>query len=159
MVVYRVWDSDRDHVQLGTENVFYTYSRGAASSANIDSMVQHLGEFARQSSLPLGYVLHVAEAARPPSVGDGRRVSAMFKKHATRLSGVALVVEASGLAGATLRSAVATLFILNREGFKTRTFASVGGAAGWLGHLLRTPAADIVALSEQARVLLAARTD
>lgn len=117
-------------------------------------MVRNLADFARLSGQPLGYVLHLAPTASAPSVTDGARTTTMFNKYALRLAGVAIVVEANGFAGAALRSAVTMVFVMNREGFKTRTFAHPNAAASWLAHLLHIDASVITGLSESTRILV-----
>ncbi|HET9959126.1 MAG TPA: hypothetical protein VFQ61_31765 [Polyangiaceae bacterium] len=147
---HQIWDLDTNHVQATQGQVFYTYSKGEASSSNIRSMVNNLDAFARETKLPIGYVLHLVSSAKPPASEDRELTTAMFNRHAGRITGLAVVIEADGFTGAALRSAVTMVFMMTCRGFPTRTFPNIRAAADWLAERQRVPAAEIIRLSEEA---------
>ena len=148
----RIWEQDDSHVQVSFGNVFYTYTRGSADSGRIASMVRSLEQILKERpSEKIGYLFHVVAGASPPSSEDRERVTEMFNKHASRLSGVAVVVEAAGFSGAMLRSAVTMVFVMTRRGFESRTFEDVHMAAGWRAPRVGMPAGEIVRLAGEAR--------
>lgn len=135
-------------------SVFYTYSMGDARTANIDRMLSNLAAFVTESEGPVGYLFHVASGARPPSAEDRARVTASFNQHASKLTGVAVVIEASGPSSALLRSAVTMVFNLSRRSFETRTFEDVVAASEWLGPKQWMVAAELVTGTAEARAAL-----
>lgn len=155
MDAFRIWDHDADHVQASLDGVYYTFSRGDARPENIDSMVSNLDSFARQRDGKFGYIFHVVAGARPPSSSDRSKTTAMFNKHAARLSGVAIVIEADGFAGAMLRSAAHMVFAMSRKGFDSKTFDSVQSAAEWIAERQRTRAHALLNLVSDAHAVLA----
>lgn len=147
---HQIWDRDANHVQAALGQIFYTYSKGEASSGNIRSMVTNLDNYAKQGSLSFGYILHLVSTARPPALEDRDLITAMFNKHGGRLSGLAVVIEAEGFAGAALRSAVTMVFMMTCRGFPTRTFSTLRAAAEWLSERQRVPTSEIIRLTEEA---------
>lgn len=150
----RVWDRDSQHIQASVDSVYYTYTMGDARPENIDSMVNNLATFVRTNEGQVAYLFHVVAGAKPPSNEDRARTTAMFNRHAAKLSGVAIVIEASGFAGALLRSAVTMVFGMTRRGFETRTFEDVISAGHWLAQRQGVPASEIIAMAAEARAAL-----
>jgi hypothetical protein len=133
------------------ERVYYAYSIASATRDNIVSLSRNLEAFAQSSDAPIGYILHAAADARPPSADDRADALGVFDSVASRLAGVALVVDTKGCSGGVLRSALTLAFALKRQGCVTRTFESVDGAAQWLGPLVGVPPVEIAAATRQAR--------
>lgn len=147
----KVWAVDRDHIQASEQRIFYTWSCGQASPENMRSMVSNLMAFVEATPAPLGYVLHLASSARPPTSEDRIRATNAFNECGPRLAGVAIVLDATGFASALLRGAVNAVFFIQRQGFTPRIFDSIQAAADWLGPKTRTLPANIVALARHAR--------
>jgi hypothetical protein len=142
---------DRHHIQVSEQRIFYTWSEDQASPENIRAMIQNLYDFCAANQPPMGYILHLATTARPPSAEDRIRSTEAFNRCAARLAGVAIVLDAKGFAGALLRSAVNAVFFIKRQGFTPRVFESVHLAADWLGAKTFTPSGNIVELARYAR--------
>ena len=151
MSTRRVWDLDADHIQVSEGRVFYTFSSGAATHANMKSMIRNVHDFVHASDLPVGYVLHLSSNARPPISQDRDRATAMFNACGTRLAGVALVVDASGFTGALLRGASNAVFIMQRRAFTPRVFESIQDAADWLAPKVNMLPAQVVMLARRTR--------
>jgi hypothetical protein len=151
MQTARVWDADSRHVQVTCNRLYYAYSIASATRDNIASLSRNLAAFAQSSDQPIGYILHAAADARPPSADDRADDVDVFDTVASRLVGVALVVDTKGCSGAVLRSALTLAYALKRQGCATRTFESVDGAAQWLGPLVGMPPEEIAAVTRQAR--------
>lgn len=147
----KVWALDHNHIQASEGRVFYTWSGGQASPENIRSMVDNLLEYVEGNQPPLGYVLHLAQNARPPASEDRVRATSAFNQCAGRLAGIAIVLEATGFASALLRGAINAVFFIQRQGFTPRVFDSIQSAADWLGPKTHTLPANIVALARHAR--------
>ena len=150
----RIWERRDEHIQVSVGSVFYTYTMGDARSANIDRMVANLAAFIREREGSVGYLFHVVAGAMPPSTEDRARTTEMFNAHAAKLSGVAVVIEATGSSGTLLRSAVTMVFDMTRREFETRTFEDVVAASAWLAPKQAMSASDIVTTGAEARAAL-----
>lgn len=146
----RIWDRDLDHVQASNGPVFYTYTRGTARSENIRSMVKNLDRFAAENPGKFSYLFHVTSGAKPPSGDDRSETTAAFNRHAERLNGVAVVIEASGFSGSVLRSAVTMVFSFYRKGFELKTFEDLASAASWLAAKQNLRPEQVLTLTDNA---------
>jgi len=149
----RIWERDDEHIQVSVGSVFYAYTMGDTRPSNIDRMVNNLDAFVREREGLVGCLFHVIAGAVPPSSHDRARTTEMFNRHAARLSGVAVVIEA-GFSSALLRSAVTMVFDMSRRDFDTRTFEDVVAASAWLAPKQEMSAAEIVTTGAEARAAL-----
>jgi hypothetical protein len=149
----RTWDQGEDHIQVTIGSVFYTYKSG---SSHVDKVLRNLSAFVLENAGPVGYLFHVVPGANPPSADERARTTEMFNRHASKLSGVAVVIEATGISGALVRSAVTMVFDMTRRDFETRTFEDVVAASAWLAPKQWMGAAELVTASAEARAALAA---
>lgn len=138
---------------MSVGSVFYAYTMGDTRPSNIDRMVNNLDAFVREREGLVGCLFHVIAGAVPPSSHDRARTTEMFNRHAARLSGVAVVIEA-GFSSALLRSAVTMVFDMSRRDFDTRTFEDVVAASAWLAPKQDMSAAEIVTTGAEARAAL-----
>lgn len=150
----RIWERNDEHIQVSVGSVFYAYSMGDTRPSNIDRMVDNLDAFVREREGLVGCLFHVIAGAVPPSSHDRARTTEMFNRHASRLCGVAVVIEATGLSSALLRSAVTMVFDMSRRDFDTRTFEDVVAASAWLAPKQDVPASEIVTTGAEARAAL-----
>lgn len=135
-------------------SVFYTYKSRNSQANMVDRMLRNLSAFVTENTGPVGYLLHVVPGADPPSADERARTTEMFNRHAANLSGVAVVIEAAGISGALVRSAVTMVFDMTRRDFETRTFDDVVAASAWLGPKQWMGASEIVTASAEARAAL-----
>jgi len=153
MRIPRVWEQNDEHIQVSVGSVFYAHTLSDVRPANITSMMANLDAFVRESEGLVGCLFHVVAGAVPPSSHDRARTTEMFNRHATRLSGVAVVIEAI-FPSALLRSAVTMVFDMTRREFDTRTFEDVVPASEWLAPKQAMSASEIVTTAAEARAAL-----
>lgn len=138
---------------MSVGSVFYAYTMGNIRPTNIDRMLANLDTFVRQREGSVGCLFHVVAGAAPPPNHDRARTTEMFNKHAARLSGVAVVIEATS-PSVLLRSAVTMVFDMTRREFETRTFEDVVAASAWLAPKQVMTASEIVTTGAEARAAL-----
>ena len=150
----RIWERNDEHIHVSVGSVFYAYTMGDTRPSNIDRTMANLDAFVAESEGLVGFLFHVVAGAVPPSNHDRARTTEMFNKHAARLSGVAVVIEATGFPSALLRSAVTMVFDMTRREFETRTFEDVVAASAWLAPKQAMTASEIVTTGAEARAAL-----
>jgi hypothetical protein len=128
----KVWGKDSDQILASAGTTLYMYAPGSANSDHLRLLADTLGDFAEACPERFGFLLHLTKVSAPPPAEDRHRIREAFNRVGARLAGIAIVVEAEGFTGSVLRSAVTTVFVMNRGGFRSKVFPEVNAAAAWL---------------------------
>jgi len=158
MLHRRIWDQDNEHVQASFGPVFYTRTIGVAKPANIRTMVANFNTFVRESQGQIGYILHLGSDSTPPVGDDRSKVSDMFNLNASRLAGLAIVIDAQGFKGAMIRSTTTMAFSIVRRGYDSNTCEDMIKASSWLGPRVGISQSEIIAATGETASLLLKRS-
>lgn len=139
----RVVYADDTHCQCVVGNVFVLYTKADASSGNIDQLCRHFDRFAAASKTEVACIIVTDADTRPPNGEDRDKVSKTMAKHAAKLSGLAIVLRASGFKGAIIRSVAAGIFVLPNPGYPTKFFPNAELACRWVGERIDKPASYV----------------
>ena len=154
----KVWDQDDEHIQASLGNVFYTRTIGFAKPENVASMLANLDNFVRESSAPVGYILHLGAQSTPPEGADRPKIWEMFNKNAKSLAGLAVVIDAEGFKGSMIRSTVTMTFSIYRRGYESSTFDNMISGANWLSPRVNMTQSELVSFAgDTAATLLKKR--
>jgi hypothetical protein len=148
----KIWEATDGYVQASSGTVYYFHAQGAATPEAVRSMVVNFERFVDGSPDPIGYIFEVGTGSSPPTAADRAQITAAFNRHAPKIGGLAIVINATGFIGAVQRASTNAVFAMHREGFDTKTFDTIRRAVEWIAQKQSTPAPQIFELIDVANV-------